>query len=119
MKEKRILSQPIVNHKTGETREDLLAKLPIPGPGRTKETEEQKLLRKSRKQLIEEYKDALAEALPLINPVLVAKAVSGDVPAIKEVHDRVMDKAKQSTDLTTGGEKIQPILVRFLNGKDN
>lgn len=85
--------------------------------GRPKETEEQKLIKKSRKQLIEEYKDALAEALPLINPVLVAKAMDGDIPAIKEVHDRTMDKAKQATDITTDGESINQVLVRFIGNE--
>lgn len=85
--------------------------------GRPKETEEQKLIKKSRKQLIEEYKDALAEALPFISPVLVAKAMEGDVPAIKELHDRTMDKAKQATDVTSNGETIQPVLVKFLDGE--
>ena len=83
--------------------------------GRKPDTLEQKLIRKSRKELIEEYKDALAEALPLINPVLVKKAIEGDVPAIKELHDRVMDKAKQNTDVTSGGETINQVLVKFID----
>lgn len=77
-----------------------------PGPGRPKDTPEQKIIKKATKQIIAEYKEALAEALPLIRPVLVAKAMEGDVPAIKELHDRVMDKAKQSTDITSNGETI-------------
>ena len=94
---------------TRPTREELMARLPIPGPGRKPDTPENKELKKARKQLIEEYKDALAEALPMINPVLVAKAISGDVPAIKEVHDRVMDKAKQPTDIKLEGEIVHQI----------
>lgn len=82
--------------------------------GRPKETEEQKLLRKTRKQLIEEYKDALAEALPLISPVLVAKALEGDIPAIKELHDRTMDKAKQATDITTNGKDLPTPIINAL-----
>jgi hypothetical protein len=62
-------------------------------------------MRKATKQLIEEFKSALAEALPLISPVLVKKAVEGDLQAIKEVNDRVLGKPQQ--DITSGGDKIQ------------
>jgi hypothetical protein len=82
-----------------------------PGGGRPKETEQDKIVKKATKQLIEEYKEALGEALPLIKPVLIAKAMEGDISAIKEIHDRVMDKAKQPTDVTTNGKDLpQPIL---------
>lgn len=74
--------------------------------GRPKDTPEQKLIRKATKQIIEEYKQALAEALPMIQPVLIAKAIEGDIQAIKEVHDRTMDKSKQPTDITSKGEQI-------------
>ena len=74
--------------------------------GRPKETEGQKIIKKARKELIEEYKDILTDSLHLIHPALIAKAVEGDVPAIKEIHDRVMDKAKQNTDITSKGESI-------------
>lgn len=86
--------------------------------GRPKETEEQKLVKKAQKELIAEYKEKLAEALPLISPVLIAKAMEGDMQAIKEVNDRVMGKAEAKTDITSGGEKL-PILVKFIDGKDN
>lgn len=86
--------------------------------GRPKESEETKLLRKSRKQIIEEYKDALADALPLINPVLVAKAIEGDIQAIKEVHDRTMDKASQPTDITSKGERIMILPAELINKND-
>jgi len=84
-----------------------------PGGGRPKETEEQKIAKKASKQLIEEYKEALAQALPALSPVLVKKASDGDLGAIKEVNDRVMGKPQQ--DITSGGEAIQPLLVRFIN----
>jgi hypothetical protein len=84
--------------------------------GRPVETPEQKLVKKAAKQIIAEYKQALAEALPMIQPVLIAKALEGDIPAIKEVHDRAMDKAKQATDITSGGESISPVLIKFLDG---
>jgi hypothetical protein len=80
----------------------------IGGPGRPVETEKDKIIKKATKELIAEYKEALGESLPLIRPILIAKALDGDISAIKEIHDRVMDKAKQATDITTGG---QPIIV--------
>src|ERR1017187_7770646 len=79
------------------------------GPGRPKDTEESKIIKKATAQLIAEYKEALGESLTLIQPVLIAKALEGDIPAIKEIHDRVMDKAKQPTDLTTNGKDF-PII---------
>jgi hypothetical protein len=94
-----------------------------PGGGRPKDTPELKLMKKAAREIIAEYKQALAEALPMIQPVLVAKALEGDIPAIKEVHDRVMDKAKQATDITSGGEALSPVLIKFIDGdnkpKDN
>jgi len=83
--------------------------------GRPKESTETKLIRKAAKQIIEEYKQALAEALPLIQPVLIAKAIEGDIQAIKEIHDRSMDKAKQATDITSGGEKILIMPAELIN----
>jgi hypothetical protein len=77
-----------------------------PGGGRPVESEEKKLIKKATKQIIAEYKDALAQALPYIEPVLISKAIEGDMVAIKEVHDRVMDKSKQPTDITSQGERI-------------
>jgi hypothetical protein len=74
--------------------------------GRPPMSANEKLVKKAAKQIIAEYKEALAEALPLIQPVLIAKAVEGDISAIKEVHDRAMDKAKQPTDITSGGERL-------------
>lgn len=68
--------------------------------GRPKDTPEQKLVKKAAKQIIAEYKEALAEALPMIRPVLIAKALEGDISSIKEIHDRTMDKAKQPSEIT-------------------
>ncbi len=77
-----------------------------PGGGRKPESQETKLIRKAAKDIIADYKQALAEALPMIQPVLIAKAIDGDIQAIKELHDRSMDKAKQNTDITSKGESI-------------
>ena len=91
--------------------------LPIPGPGRPVGLKNDPI-KKARKELIEEYKDALAEALPNINPVLVAKAIGGDIQAIKEINDVIVEKAIRKTDVTSGDKPIQPILVKFLD-EDN
>jgi len=85
-----------------------------PGP-----TEETKIIKKATKELVAEYKEALGESLPLIRPILIAKALEGDMTAIKEIHDRVMDKAKQSTEETSNINVLMPILVKFLNEKPN
>lgn len=74
--------------------------------GRPPITEEEKIIKKATKELIKEYKEALAEALPLIKPVLIAKAIDGDLPSIKEVNDRVMGKAKETMEVN-GGLKIE------------
>lgn len=86
-----------------------------PGGGRPKDTEQDKIIKKATKELIAEYKEALGEALPLIKPVLIAKALEGDMSAIKEIHDRVMDKAKQQTDITTDGMPIIQIAEAIAN----
>lgn len=74
--------------------------------GRPIETEEKKLVKKATKEFIAEFKEKLGEALPLISPILVAKALEGDMTAIKEVNDRVMGKPEQRTDITTKGLPI-------------
>jgi len=86
--------------------------------GRTPDTEETKLLRKASKEIIAEYKEALAQALPMIQPVVIAMALSGDITAIKEIHDRTMDKSKQPTDITSGGEKILVMPVELISKND-
>lgn len=45
------------------------------------------------------HKKPLAEAL-------VSKGLSGDVPALKEIHDRALGKSKESLDITSGGNPI-------------
>lgn len=83
--------------------------------GRPKDTPETKIAKKATKELIEEYKEALGESLNLIKPVLIAKALEGDVGAIKEIHDRVMDKAKQPTDMKLSGD----LTVNVISYADN
>jgi hypothetical protein len=83
--------------------------------GRTPDSLEDKIVKKATKELIAEYKEALGESLPMIQPILIAKALEGDMVAIKEIHDRVMDKSKQSTDITTNGESVNPVLIKFID----
>ena len=78
--------------------------------GRPKETEETKAKRKALRSIIKEYKQNLAEALPAIQPVLITKALEGDIQAIKEIHDRTMDKARQNIGLD-GGDEDKPIPI--------
>lgn len=87
------------------------------GGGRPADTEESKIVKRAIKELVKEYKEDLAQVLPQIRPVLIKKALEGDMTAVKEIHDRVMDKSKQPTDITTDGEKITPVLVKFIDGK--
>lgn len=88
-----------------------------PGPGRPPDTEQDKIIKKATKELIAEYKESLGESLPLIKPILIAKALEGDMSAIKEIHDRVMDKSKQPTDIdiTTKGMPIIQISEAIAN----
>jgi hypothetical protein len=69
-------------------------------------TPEQKIIRKATREIVKEYREKLAEALPSIEPVLVALALKGDVAAIKELHDRVMGKAIQFSVNDTTVRKI-------------
>lgn len=50
-------------------------------------------------KLAKEHAEELANAL-------ITKALSGDVPALKEVNDRVLGKAKQDLDVTSNGNSI-------------
>lgn len=84
--------------------------------GRPTMTEEEKKLAKVQRDVIKEYKESLKQALPLISPVLIAKALDGDMTAIKEVNDRVMGKSEAKTGITSNGETI-PLLVKFVDGE--
>lgn len=66
-----------------------MSRLPIPGPGRPKLTEEQKLIKRATKELISEYEENLAQVLPELTPVMKKKALEGDIQFVKELHDVV------------------------------
>lgn len=42
---------------------------------------------------------------PLVK-ALIEKGLTGDIPALKEIHDRALGKSKESLDITTKGEKV-------------
>lgn len=85
--------------------------------GRPVESAEKKLLKKALNEMVEEYREKLAESLPLLSPVLIAKALEGDIPAIKELNDRVMGKPQQ--DITSGGEKLPTPLLHVLHNNSS
>ena len=56
----------------------------------------------------------LKEKAPIIR-ALLDKAIGGDVPALKEINDRVLGKSKESLDLTSKGNEIQmPTLIKVI-----
>jgi len=58
------------------------------------------------------------KAKKFITKRLVKMAIDGDLGAQKEIMDRMEGKPKQSTDITSGGDKLQTLLVEFINNKD-
>lgn len=78
--------------------------------GRPPMTEAEKLEAKAKRDFINEYKESLRSALPLISPVLIAKALEGDIQAIKEVNDRAMGKPDTKADITSNGETIASVI---------
>ena len=83
--------------------------------GRKVETKEQKLVRKVQKEFVKEYKESLASILPKLSPVLIEKALGGDIQAIKEIHSIVVGEAPKHIDLTSQGEKIKTITKITIN----
>lgn len=81
------------------------------GPGRKKLTEEQKKIakieRKAIKEYLSDYEQKLAEALPSIHPALIKKAKTGNVPAIREIHE-VLGAHKNK-----GGGVVIPVQINF------
>src|SRR3990167_6270789 len=55
--------------------------------GRPPTTPEQKLIKKATKDIINEYKESLAEVLPELSPIMKEKALNGDIAFIKELHE--------------------------------
>jgi len=61
--------------------------------------------------------------LELMDMAIFNKALKGDLASYNTIMDRLEGKPQQSTDLTSGGESINPVLVKFLDDdvsrKDN
>jgi hypothetical protein len=75
-------------------------------PKGIKMTDEEKEIKRATKELVKDYIDKLAGSLPEISPILISKAMEGDIIAIKEINDRVMGKSISPIDITTGGESF-------------
>lgn len=74
-----------------------------PGAGRKPDPTKQALAEAYTKALAEEVDKHKATILA----ALIAKAETGDIPAIKEIHDRLMGKAKETVEHS--GKDGQPI----------
>lgn len=59
-----------------------------------------------KKALILKYHEHAEE----VNSALIAKAIEGDIPAIKELHDRVWGKAPQALEMS--GKDGEPLFTR-------
>ncbi len=71
--------------KTGENERKLFTEGGIGGPGRPKDTEEDKLKKKAIKKIIADYERSLADILPELPGILKKKALyDEDIQAIKE-----------------------------------
>ncbi len=57
-----------------------------------------------------------SEARKLLLKVAFKQAKDGNYSFYKDIHDRIYGHAKQSTDITTGGEKITGINYIIPNG---
>ena len=53
--------------------------------------------------------------LELMDMAIFNKALKGDMAAYKEIMDRLEGKSPLSVDHTTQGDKITPILVKFID----
>jgi len=91
------------------------------GGGRRKETQEEKEYKANRKEIrriaIDRYIHELTEALKDISPILQKKALEGDIIAIKEINDRALGKAPQST--TIKGDSDNPVEINIINYANN
>lgn len=81
--------------------------------GRPKQTPEQKQIKKITTEIITEHLENLTGALPQISPVLIKKALAGDITAIKEIHDRTMGKPKMFVEGSANDNTINLILEKL------
>lgn len=87
------------------------------GPGRPALTESQKIVNKAVRDVIGEYRESLTEVLPDLSPVLKAKALEGDMQAIREIHEVI--ELKKNPDSPLAGDIKQLVLIinNVLNAK--
>lgn len=71
------------------------------------------------REKMEECGDDKKKAKEAIAQAMIDKAKSGDTQAFKEMANRMDGMPQQAVDLTSDGEKLQPILVKFINANDN
>ena len=73
--------------------------------------------------IVEAMEEIEAEGKPIkkhVAKALASKALQGDVQAIKEIGNRIDGMPKQSTDITSGGEKLPiPILQGIIDVHSN
>lgn len=86
--------------------------------GLSKMTDEEKLIKKTQREFVKDYKQKLEEALPKISPVLIKLALGGDMAAIKEINDIVVGRKVSKLDLSSGGKPI-PLLEGQVYGEKN
>ena len=97
----------------GNTREELIARLPIPGPGAPKLTEEQKIIRRQVKRYLKQYEEGLLSQLPELSPKLVGEAKKGNMQAFDQIHKIVGAYKKENSG------PVIPIQINFQNDKAN
>jgi len=89
--------------------------IPIPGPGRPKGVKNS-IEKKAIKEYIKDFKESLAPILEIIPPKLREKAEKGDLQAIKEVIDILVDKAPKKSQVGNDPDNpLQPLLVQFID----
>jgi len=96
-----------IKAEKGDIKRDEMGRFIVPpkSPGRPKLTEEQRIIKKAIKKWIEDYEQALAEALPEIQPILIAEAKKGNLRAIQEIH-KVLGAYKKDSDNTIIASQI-------------
>lgn len=84
------------------------------------EKDQQRVKKEALKEYVATYKETLQELLSLVPSALKERVEKGDIAAIKELHERTLGKVEQKTDITSNGETLTPLLVKFLdNDTDN
>ena len=97
------MSEEITSQKTGIIRDEqgrFVDGVSGNPSGRPSETLEIKLIKKVSKEFIEDYREDLAATLPKLSAVLIKKAMKGDINSIREIHNIVIGKPKQSTEIS-------------------